>query len=162
MLNIDTSIRGIVFAALLLLSGSAAAAVTLVHTVEKVVEVTAEDGTVTTELLPADRVVPGDELRYTIVFTNDGDSAVDAGTIVITNPLPAELEYLPGTAFGAGTDIQFSVDGETFGTPDALTIVVDGVETQAPASAYTAIRWSFGPALAPGASGHVSFGARLE
>ncbi len=162
MLKFETIIRGLALTALLAASGAAAAAVALVHTVEKVVEVTAEDGTVTTELVAADSVVPGDELRYTIQFTNDGDSAVDAGTIVITNPLPAELEYLPGTAFGAGTDIQFSIDGETFAEPDALTVVVDGVETKAPASAYTAIRWTFGPALEPGASGHVSFSARLE
>jgi uncharacterized repeat protein (TIGR01451 family) len=153
----------IVITGLATVAGAAAfAAVTLVHTVEKVERVTAQDGTVTTELVAADKVIPGDELHYTISFSNDGDAVVDPGTIVITNPLPAELEYIGGSAFGAGTTITYSVDGTAFGAPETLKITVDGVEVVAPASAYTAIRWTFGPALDPGAKSYVSFNARLE
>lgn len=148
--------------ALAVASVTAAAAVALVHTVEKIERTIAEDGTVTVTHVAADPVIPGDELRYTITFSNDGDAPVDAGSIVITNPLPAEVTYLAGTAFGAGTQITFSVDGVTFDAPEKLKVTVEGVDVIAPADAYTAIRWQFAPELAVGAKSFVSFNARLK
>ncbi len=114
------------------------------------------------QLVDADSVVPGDELRYTITFTNDGGASVDAGSVVITNPIPDETEYLDGTAFGSGTDIVFSVDGENFAAPEALTVTRGGAEVPAAAKDYRSIRWVFRPALEPGETGNVSFGVRLK
>lgn len=148
--------------AMALASVSAVAAVALVHSVEKIERATAADGTVTVTHVAADPVIPGDELRYTITFSNEGDAPVDAGSIVITNPLPAEVTYLAGSAFGAGTQITFSVDGATFDAPEKLKVTIDGVEVTAPADSYTAIRWQFTPELAAGAKSHVSFNARLK
>jgi uncharacterized repeat protein (TIGR01451 family) len=113
-------------------------------------------------MVDANSVVPGDELRYTITFTNDGGETVDAGSVVITNPLPDETEYLDGTAFGSGTDIVFSVDGENFAAPEALSVIQDGVEAPASAKDYHSIRWAFRPALEPGETGNVSFSVRLK
>ena len=142
---------------------AAAAEVKLEHTIQKVVHKAGAGGVAETTFVAADRAIPGDELVYTITFTNNGTKAVDAGSVVITNPIPVELEYLPGTAFGAGTTIVFSTDGgKTFAEPAKLTAVVDGASVTAPVTAYTTIRWTFGPALAPGASSTVSFHARLK
>lgn len=141
----------------------ASAAVALSTTVQKVVHETTGDGTVVTKLVDAQKVVPGDELHYTIVFRNDGDKPADAGSIVITNPLPDNTVYIADTAFGSGTRISYAVDGtEHFATPDKLTVVRDGAEVPASSADYTAIRWAFQPALAPAAQGHVSFNVRLK
>jgi len=141
----------------------ALAAVTLTTTVQKVERVTAADGTVTTRLVDADKVVPGDEMHYTITFRNDSDAAVDAGSVVITNPIPKDTVYIADSAFGSGTQITFSVDGaEHFAAPDALTLMRDGVEVPATSADYTAIRWTFTPTLAPAGQSYVSFNVRLK
>jgi uncharacterized repeat protein (TIGR01451 family) len=143
-------------------SATAAAQVTLENSVQKVETFVNEAGEPQRRLVDADSVVPGDELRYTITFANDGAETVDAGSVVITNPIPAETEYLDGTAFGSGTDIVFSVNGENFATPDALSVVHNGVEAPAAAKDYKSIRWVFRPALDPGETGNVSFSVRLK
>ena len=141
----------------------ALADVALTTTVQKLEKVTAPDGTVSTRLAPAEKIVPGDEVRYTITFVNDGKQAVDAGTVVVTNPVPENTQYLADSAFGSGTSIQFSVDGgKSFGSANELTVVRDGVKVPATSSDYTTIRWVFGPALAPGEKSYVSFNARLK
>ncbi len=149
--------------ALLLVGGAAHAGVELATSVKKVVAVLDENGQVTRRLEAVESVVPEDVLLYTITFTNAGDETVDAGSIVITNPLPAETVYLEGTAAGSGTEITFSVDGgETFGKPETLEVQRDGTTQAAQAADYTTIRWIFEPALDPGQSGDVTFNVRLK
>lgn len=138
------------------------AQVKLENTIKKVETFVNEDGEVQRRLVDANSVVPGDELQYTVRFTNGGQLPVDAGTIVITDAIPAHTEYLDGTAFGAGTEIWFSVDGEEFAQAEDLLIVQDGVQMPAAAKDYRSIRWTFGPALEPGDSAYVSFNVRLK
>ena len=141
----------------------ALAEINLTTTVQKVERVTAADGTVSSRLVAAEKVVPGDEMHYTIVFRNDDQKPIDTGSVVITNPIPDNTVYLANTAFGAGTDIAYSVDGATsFASPDELTVVRDGAEVIASSADYTAIQWTFGPALAPAAQSYVSFNVRLK
>ena len=88
---------------------------------------------------------------------------VDAGSIVITNPVPTSTQYIDGTAFGAGTQIRFSADqGVTFDADSDLKIVKSGVEQLAAAQDYTTIQWQFQPNLAPGETGQVSFNVKLK
>ncbi len=146
----------------LLFAVSAAAQVTLSNSVKKVESFLNEDGQVERQLVDALSVVPGDELRYTISFSNNGNQVVDAGSVVITNPIPESTEYLDGTAFGAGTEIVFSIDGESFAAASELIVDEGGVEAPASAKDYATIRWIFGPELKPGETGHVSFNVRLK
>lgn len=146
----------------LLLAVSAAAEVKLENSVKKVEAFVNEAGAVERRLVDADRVVPGDELRYSIRFRNRGTEVIDAGSVVITNPVPADTEYLEGSAFGAGTAILFSVDGEHFDVPEALTVLLNGEEVIASAKDYQAIRWTFLPELAPSEEGFVTFNVRLK
>ena len=132
------------------------------NTIHKVTTYVDDNGQVRRRLERAESVVPGDELKYTVHFSNTGSRTVDAGTIVITDAIPPHTQYLDGTAFGAGTDIDYSIDGETFAKPDALTVTQDGVKSPASAQDITAIRWTFSPALNPGESGSVSFNVRLQ
>ena len=152
--------RVLMTVALFGLAASAAAQVTLTNSVQKVEKYVDDTGAVQRRLVTAERVIPGDELRYTIVFTNEGEAMVDAGSIVITNPIPDNTEYLDGTAFGSGTDIVFSADaGSSFASPDEVT---DETDSLVGSKDYTTIRWVFQPALEPGQESHVSFNVRLK
>jgi uncharacterized repeat protein (TIGR01451 family) len=133
------------------------------NTVEKVEIFVNEDGEQERRLVPATSVVPGDEIRYTIFFENvAADVTVDAGSVVITNPMPESTAYVGGSAFGAGTSIEFSVDGgENWGDPDSLVIVEDAGERLAEPEDYTHVRWTLEPALEPGDAGSVFFRVKL-
>jgi uncharacterized repeat protein (TIGR01451 family) len=156
------AVRLFVLISSLLLPAYAAAEVKLENAVQKVEISVNEEGETQRRLVDAISVVPGDELRYTITFTNTGTDVVDAQSVVITNPIPADTEYLEDTAFGAGTEIVFSLDGEVFAEPEALTVVEQGVEVSAAAKEYRSIRWTFQPELKPGESSYVSFNVRLK
>ena len=120
-----------------------------------------EAGEAETILVPAETVVPGENVVYTITFTNIGDDP--AGNVVITNPIAESLTYIDGSAFGPGTDIQFSVDGgQTFASREALTVNEDGIVRAAGADDFTHIRWVMQEELAAGAQGVARFSAVLE
>lgn len=146
----------------LIAAATGSAEVKLENTVMKVEAGVNEHGVAQRHLVDADNVVPGDELRYTILFNNEGTKVVDARSIIITNPIPPDTEYLDGTASGAQTEIVFSVDGATFARPEELTVVEDNREVRASAEDYRIIRWTFQPALAPGESSDVSFNVLLH
>jgi uncharacterized repeat protein (TIGR01451 family) len=82
-----------------LFAGSVLAAPIAVQTVaEKEIRTLDADGQVKTSLVPADAVVPGDQVVYTVTFTNNGDEP--ASKIVVTDPVPEQMRYVDGSAFG--------------------------------------------------------------
>jgi uncharacterized repeat protein (TIGR01451 family) len=129
--------------------------VTLTTTVDRVATSVDAGSVVAEESLS--EVLPGDVLRYTIAFENTSTQDVAAGSVVITNPLPADTLYLQGSATGANTEITFSVDGETFAAPDALMVGEGAGARAADAADYRAIRWTYQPMLGAGESSEVSF-----
>lgn len=131
-------------------------------TVVQMEEVTTTDtGDRKTELVVAEKVVPGDAVIYTITFENVSDESADS--ISITNPVPEHLTYVPGSAFGPGTVIEFSVDGgQQYDVPNALFVADNGEIRPATAEDYTHIRWVLQDELAAGAQGMARFSARLN
>ena len=127
--------------------------------VEKVVEVKQADGATKTDLVPVDVALPGDELIYTVRFTNVSKQVAD--NIRITNPIPGEMRYLANTAFGPGSDVLYSVDGgRTYGAPKELTVKADdGSQRTADAGEYTHVRWVLKAPLDAGAKGFARFRA---
>jgi len=114
-----------------------------------------------TRLVPADTVLPGETVFYTITFTNVSDEVADR--VVITNPIDESLVYLDGSAFGAGMDIVFSVDGgESFAAASELTVTEDGEVRAAEPRDFTHVRWVMRNDLAAGAQGTARFAAVLE
>ena len=114
-----------------------------------------------TKLVDAAKVVPGDEVIYTVTFSNIGDEPAE--NVVITNPLPEQLTYVDGSAFGPGAEIVFSVDGgKTFAKPVDLMVSKDGVQRPATAQDFTHIRWVMANDIPAGSQGMSRFRARLD
>lgn len=129
--------------------------------VQKEEQVTDANGKTTVQLVAVESVVPGEEVIYTVSYTNISDEKTD--NIVITNPIPAQLTYVQGSAFGPGTQITFSVDGgKTFGSPETLLVNDNGLERSATAEDFTNIRWQVTGELNSGDRGFARFRARLN
>ena len=112
-------------------------------------------------LVPAEKVLPGETVYYTITFSNTSDEVAD--NVVVTNPIAEELMYLDGSAFGPGMEIVFSVDGgETFAVADELNVTDNGETRAAEAKDFTHVRWVMQNDLAAGAQGTARFAAILE
>ena len=127
--------------------------------VETVVEITGADGQPSTELVPVAVSLRGDEVVCTVTFTNVDAQMVE--NIRITNPIPPEMRYLAGTAFGPGSEVLYSVDGgRTYGLPSELFLTAgDGSRRAAEAGDYTHIRWVLKSPLDAGAKGFARFRA---
>lgn len=95
----------------------------------------------TVKLAPADRVVPGDEVIYTLEIRNKG--AMSLPPPRVDYPIPEHMRYLDDTAAGPGTDITYSVDGgHAFDRPENLKVMgPDGHRRPAVGADYTHIRW---------------------
>jgi uncharacterized repeat protein (TIGR01451 family) len=144
----------------------ALAEVTLETSVMKVESTLDNAGRVKRELLATDDVVPGEELRYSIRFTNESAGPVDAQRIIITNPVPEGTRYVSGSAGGDGTVVEYSLDGEQFDAtePVAGAAPAAGEASTAqgtPAGGVHSLRWTYQRRLGPGDSGEVYFHVRM-
>jgi uncharacterized repeat protein (TIGR01451 family) len=129
---------------------------------EKEIVVTGTDGGKTVRRVPADKVIPGDEVIYTITYVNNGSEPAE--NLVVKNPIPEHMKYVGASASGESCAITYSVDnGKNYGAPEEL-MVKDSKGNEVPASStdYTHIRWILSKPVAPGSSGQISFRARLE
>ena len=171
-------------------SPAVTAEVTLETDVSKVESTLEAGGRVRRELVPVEEVVPGEELRYTITFTNASEMPVDGGRIIITNPIPDGTRFVPGTAGGEDAAVEYSIDGETFeateppaqpglggqprsdGEPSAGARpgTAGGIRNAGPAdtppgssagSPVRSLRWTYQETLRPGASAEVFFHVRM-
>lgn len=97
--------------------------------------------------VPATVFEQGQEIDYTVRISNP--SAQPMNDVTVVQLLPANTRYVPGSATGAGADIQFSVDGgQSFAKPEKLKSVRSAELSATPAE-YTHIRWQLRYALAP-------------
>ncbi len=131
-----------------------------VQTVVQKVQTTSDTaGQSKTELIPVETALPGDEVVYTVTFKNIGEEPAD--NIRITNPIPEQMRYVAGTAFGPGTEIVYSIDGgSSYAEPAALIVKTDaGVERPAQVDDYTHIRWALNTPLEVGEQSFARFRA---
>lgn len=135
----------------------------LLKAVAEIEQVTTDErGEKSTRLVPVERIVPGNEVIYTVSATNICDQAAE--NVVIDNPVPEHMEYVGGSAVGPGTDVTFSIDGGfNFGKAGTLTVAnADGTQRRAEPNEYTNIRWVMRNPLKPGAVAFARFRAVLE
>lgn len=127
--------------------------------VEKAAAAPDQDGQQRTRLGALDAAMPGDQLIYTVIFTNiSGQSADD---VKVTHPIPEEFRYVRNSAVGPGADISYSIDhGASFAAADALVVqLADGGQRPAMPDDYTHIRWILKNPLEAGARGFARYRA---
>ena len=152
-------------AALLALANSAHAqdkgCIELKTVAESEQEYVNEQGQKAKRLVPAAKVVPGDEVVWTIVAKNICDKP--ASDIVIANPVPEQMSFVPNSAIGVGTEITYSLDGKQFNAANAL-VVNDAAGASRPARAdeFRAVRWQYASAFQPGATAFVRYRALVK
>lgn len=107
------------------------------------------------------KVVPGTVIRYVNSIENSGVD--EAQKLVIDNPIPENMLYLPNTATcQSSCEVTYSADGGvSFHTPTELYIGVGQERHIARASEYTNIRWVVDALLASSQS-YVEYQARLK
>jgi uncharacterized repeat protein (TIGR01451 family) len=129
---------------------------------EQVKVTTDKSGQQHSDIVPADKVVPGTEVVWYVNYQIIGNDPVT--NAVIVDPVPQNMSYVAGSAAGDNADITFSVDGgQTWGKPETLQMKnADGTLRGATPKDYTAIRWILKGKLAPGAKGTVTFHAMLQ
>jgi uncharacterized repeat protein (TIGR01451 family) len=119
-------------------------------------------GRETTKLIPADRVVSGDTVIYTLEVRNTAPISVPRPVVIY--PVPEHMTYTPDSAVGPGTEVTYSVDaGRSFDVPENLTIQEPGGQLRAATVAdYTHIRWQLKNALKGNSVAFVRFRARVK
>lgn len=144
--------------AVLMLPGIALAELELKSAAYVDVAVKGKDGKVQKKRQPVTTAVPGDEVLYVISYRNS--SGKPATDVVINNPVPPAMRFVPGSAEGAGTRAEVSVDGRGYGALETLKVTgADGKPRAAGGEDVTHLRWTVPGALAPGKGGSVSFRA---
>ena len=136
--------------------------VTLETLIQKEIEVITAEGKKEARLVEAGNAIPGDELLFTITYTNQGSEPAE--NVVLVNPVPEHTEYIGGSAGGPVEAITFSVDGGgSYDLPANLQVAgEDGKPRPALAREYTHIRWAVSESVEPGESGKVFFQVRLK
>ena len=115
--------------------------------------------------VPVDTARRGDIFRYTITYTNLGQTPATDASIV--DPVPKGTVYVLNSADGKDAEIFCSIDGGRFFQPPPATYTVrnpDGTweAKPAPAEMYTHIKWTIRKPLAPNESGTLSFKVRVQ
>jgi len=121
-----------------------------------------QGGRAVVKLIPADRVVPGDRVIYTLEVTNISATAVEAP--VVSHAVPEHMRYLGDSAVGPGAEVRYSVDGGlSFDRAENLTVSgPDGKPRRAVAADYTHIRWQLKNSLQANSVAFVRFRAQVE
>jgi uncharacterized repeat protein (TIGR01451 family) len=114
------------------------------------------------KLIPADRVVPGDRVIYTLEVRNSGATAVEVP--IVAYPVPEHMRYVADSAVGPGAEVSYSVDGgHSFQHAENLKVPgIDGRLRPAVAADYTHIRWQLKNSLKANSVAFVRFRALVK
>lgn len=126
------------------------------------VEVVGKSGKKEKQMQAITSAVPGQEVVYVIAYRNTG--AKPAESVVVSNPVPEGLVFQPGSAQGAGTRSEVSVDGgKQFGALELLKVNgPDGTPRPARAEDVTHVRWTLLQPVKPAGEGKVTYRAVLK
>jgi len=119
-----------------------------------------DKGEKSTKLVPAGKVVPGVEVVWTVTANNVCKQPSDK--VTINNAVPEHMTLVPNSAFGPGSDVTYSLDGQKFAPAGQLTVLENGAARPARADEYKHLRWEFKNSLQPGASAFARYRAVLN
>jgi uncharacterized repeat protein (TIGR01451 family) len=114
-------------------------------------------------LVAPGKVVPGNEILWTITATNS--CAKPAEKVVVENAVPEHMTYVVDTAMatGSGAAITYSLNGRDFVKQSELSVrEADGKTRPARADEIKAIRWVLSAAIAPNATAAARYRAKVN
>jgi uncharacterized repeat protein (TIGR01451 family) len=156
--------RGLLIAVAVIIgrSGAAASDPINIKAIAEVEQPSQSHGRASSKLIPADRVVSGDVVFYTLEVRNTAPISVPRP--LVTYPVPEHMTYLSDSAVGPGTEVTYSVNaGRSFDAPENLRVQEPGGQLRAAAAAdYTHIRWKLKNALKANSVAFVRFRARVK
>jgi uncharacterized repeat protein (TIGR01451 family) len=143
-------------------NGQAPGSPLAIRSIAEVESTTIEAGRKVMKLIPADRVVPGDRVIYTLEVRNAGSTALDAPSV--RHPVPEHMRYVADSALGPGATVSYSVDGgRSFERAENLKVQgPDGPLRPAVAADYTDIRWQLKNSLKANSVAFVRFRAIVK
>lgn len=151
----------LISAASLMAFGLPASALTASQSVYKEVAMPNDSGPPVLTRIPAETVTPGDTVVYALDFTND--QAQEVTNIVLTMPVPSDIDYIEASASEDGAEVTYSADnGESFASRDEVMIAENDEMRSAKAAEITHIRWRVTDVIEPGESGELVFKGRLK
>jgi len=114
-------------------------------------------GRVVNELVKPLKITPGDHVVYVVTYKNG--AAKPATGVVVTNPIPSNLEY-------AGSDDTpaplVTVDNKVFAPLSQLKARHSGAPAAATPADVTAVQWVIAEAVPPGGQAKMTFRAKLK
>jgi len=112
-------------------------------------------------LVAPGKVIPGNEIIWTITATNT--CAKPADKVVIENAVPEHMTYVADSAMGPGTTITYSLNGRDFmKQADLVVNEAYGKTRPARVDEIKSIRWVVGAAIAPSSMAFARYRARVK
>lgn len=112
-------------------------------------------------LVAPKKIIPGNEVIYTITATNSCNKPAEK--VVVNNAVPEHMVYVADSAMGPGAEITFSLNGKDFQKLSELAVRdADGKSRAASGDDIKAIRWVIGAAIAPNQMAFVRYRARVK
>lgn len=157
-----TLLPRVLLGALLVLPALAQAELTLKSEALQELSIKGKDGKVQKKRQAVTTATPGAEIIYVITYRNTGTQPANA--VVVNNPVPAGMRFQAGSAEGAGTRNEVSVDGgKQYGALETLRIKnPDGTLRPARGEDVTHVRWTVLGAVPAGKDGSVSYRAVVK
>ena len=123
--------------------------------------VAAADGAKKVTLVPATKVVPGDNVVWQTTARNSCASA--AANVVINQAVPEHMTLVADSVAGADTRVLYSLDGKTFVALAELSVTeADGTRRPARAEDVRHLRWMLNGSIGANQSLSVRYSARLR
>lgn len=116
-------------------------------------------GLETHRFLPATLLTQGQVVYYTVRIQNP--TPIPLSDVEVTQRIPANTIYVPGSASGPGADIYLSTDSENF-EPETAPKPSTAARDEPQNVTYTHIRWRLRYPLAPGAVALARFRAVFD
>jgi len=124
-------------------------------------EYTDAQGKPAKRLVSLGKVLPGNEVIWTITATNTCNKPAEK--VVVDNNVPEHMVYVANSAMGPGTEITFSLNGRDYAKATDLTVRdANGAARPANAEEIKSIRWVFTSAFAANATGFVRYRAKVK
>mgnify|MGYP003120794621 CR=1 FL=1 len=137
--------------------------ISLEQTVERMIVVEDEEGGREMELLPVKEVQPGEQLFYSVTYSNESEQP--ATDVVLTLPVPEDVSLLEDLAVAEydEAEVDFSMDGgATYLPREDLVVKNDHNGQLTLPDEITHMRWTFNREIAPKDSGRIFYAAILK